>query len=86
MMMDLCVELESSPLDTDSVIEKGQALPLLLRLCISQMQAPNSGNYPEKNEHYKILNMASKSITYKLNTCTLDEIRSQINEASKVFG
>jgi hypothetical protein len=85
-IMDLCLELESIPLDVGSILEKGQALPVLLRLCISQMQAPNSGTYPGKHKHYEILQIASKSITYKVNTCTFDEIQSQINEASQAFG
>lgn len=85
-IMDLCLELESIPLDVDSILEKGRNLPFLLGLCLSQMQAPNSRNYPDKNKHYEILKMASKSITYKMNTCTLEEIRSQINDASHAFG
>jgi hypothetical protein len=83
---ELAVELESNPLDVDSILEKGKVLPFLIHLCISQMQAVNSNNYPDKNKHYEILQKASQSITYKMNNCTFSEIQSQVNDASKAFG
>ena len=85
-MKDLILELESTPLDKESVLEKGQSLPFLLHLSISQMQSTNSKNYPGKEKHYEILKRASESITYKMNDCTITQIQRQINEAFKAFG
>ena len=73
-------------MDEKLVLEKAAILPVVLRLCISQMKAYNSAGYPEKSKHLKILNTASESITYKSNTCTTEEIKVQINNAYKAFG
>ena len=85
-MRNLTLELENNPIDEDSILEKGEVLPFMLRLCISQIQAANSKNYPDKNRHYEILQRASESITYKMNDCTICEIQSQVNEAFRAFG
>lgn len=83
---DLVAESHRSPLDEKSVLEKGAALPFVLRLCISQMKAGDSASYPGKSKHLKILNAASECITYKTNTCTAEEIRIQVNNACMAFG
>ena len=61
-------------------------MPFLLRLCISQMKATDAAYYPGKDEHLKILGTASESITYKMNTCTIEEADSQIHKAYRAFG
>ncbi len=83
---DLVAESHRSPLVEKSVLEKGAALRFALRLCISQMKAGDSASYPEKSKHLKILNAASESITYKTNTCTVEEVRIQVNSAYMAFG
>jgi hypothetical protein len=83
---DLLEELDRSPMDEELVLEKAAVLSVVLRLCISQMQAGNSASYPEKSKHLNILNAASESITYKLNTCTTEEVKMQINNAYRAFG
>ena len=83
---DLVVELDRSPMDEQLVLEKAAALPIVLRLCIGQMKAIDSASYPEKSKHLNILNTASKSIAYKMNTCTTDEVRVQVTNAYMAFG
>lgn len=80
------MELDRSPKDEKLILEKAGALLIILRLCISQMKAGNSASYPEKSKHLNILNTASESITYKINTCTTEEVRVQVNNAYKAFG
>lgn len=83
---DLVVELDRSPMDEKLVLKKAAALPIMLRLCISQMKAGDSASYPEKSKHLNILNTASESISYKTNTCTLEEVIVQVNKAYMAFG
>jgi hypothetical protein len=83
---DLVEELDRSPVDEKLVLEKAAALLILHRLCIGQMKAGNSASYPEKSNHLNILNIASKSITYKINTCTTEEVMIQVNNAYTAFG
>lgn len=83
---DLVVELDRRPMDEKLVLEKAAILPFVLRLCISQMNARDSASYPEKSRHLNILNTASESITYKMNTCTLEEVIAQVNKAYMAFG
>ena len=85
-MRYLAGELENNSLDVDSIIENGRVLPFMINLCMSQMEALNSENYPDKNRHYEILQKASKLMTYKLNGCTFGEIQSQVNDAYQDFG
>lgn len=79
-------ELSVRPLDEERVIETGGYLVFLLGLCISQMNAHNSPSYPEKSNHLAILEKASTAITYKTNTCTVEEITDQVNLAYRAFG
>ena len=83
---DLVVELGGRPLDEKLVLEKAAALPFLLRLCISQMNASDSASYPEKRKHFEILTTASEAITYRTNTCTVEEVIAQVNKAYLAFG
>lgn len=86
IVRDLVAESHHRPLDEKLILEKGAVLPVVLRLCISQMKASDSASYPEKSQHLKILNAASESITYKTNTCTAEEVRIQVNNAYMAFG
>jgi hypothetical protein len=79
------LELAQSTLDEASVIELGSSLPFMLGLCLSQMSAPNSSSYPEKDRHIAILEEASKSMTYAINTCTAEQINLQVTEAYGAF-
>jgi len=83
---DVVIELARRPMDEKLVLEKAGQLSMLLRLCISQMKATNAAYYPGKIEHLKILQTASENMTYKINTCTIEEADSQINKAYKAFG
>lgn len=73
------------PLDEAAVVKKGGELIFLLGLCISQMKAPNSTSYPQRSEHLRILEEASNAITYKINTCTVEEVLTQIQAAYQAF-
>ena len=83
--MDLLVEIAQSPMDEETVIEKGSLLAFALGVCLSQMKAPDSPSYPGKNEHIDVLEKASEAITYRINTCAVEEIVTQINIASSMF-
>ena len=83
---EVLTELARRPLDEEIVVEKGGELLLALRLCISQMKAPNSTSYTGKSNHLAILEKASAAITYKINTCTVEEITTQVNAAYRAFG
>ena len=83
---DLVVELGRRPMDEKLVLEKAEALPFVLRLCISQMNASDSASYPEKSKHLNILNTASEAVTYKMNTRSLVEVIAQVNKAYMAFG
>ena len=83
---ELLTELERRPLDEECVVEKGGLLLFALGVCISQMKAPNSTSYPEKSKHLAILEKASAAITYKINTCTVEEVAKQVNAAYQAFG
>jgi hypothetical protein len=73
-------------LDEESVVKKGGELLFLLDVCISQMKAPASTSYSEKDRHLATLEKASAAITYKINTCTVEEIKRQVNTAYRAFG
>ena len=75
---EILKEAALHPLDEESVVKKGGELIILLGLCISQMKAPNSTAYPRKSEHLRILEEASTAIAYKFNTCTVEEVLTQI--------
>ncbi len=83
---EILTELDRRPLDEESVVEKGGGLIFLLRVCISQMKAPNSTSYPDKSKHLATLEKASAAITYKINACTVEELTTQVNAAYQAFG
>jgi len=82
----IILELEDKSLEDDYKVQEGNTLLFALGVCVSQMKAPNSENYPDKRKHVKILEEALSAITFKLNTSTIDEIVEQINVAYKSFG
>ena len=82
----LIVKFENEPLDEKLIIEEGNLLLFATGLCISQMKAADSKNYPDKAKHLKILDVALSVITLKLNTSSIDEVVDQINNAYKSFG
>ena len=83
---DVVIELERKPMDEDLVIKKAGELPFILRLCLSQMNAGDAADYKEKSKHLEILQSASNAITYKMNTCTIEEAIVQVNKAFMAFG
>ena len=83
---EVVVELERRPMDEKLVLEKAGELSFLLSLCIGQMKAADAAQYPEKNKHLNILQNASEAITYKMNTCTIEEAKAQVSKAYKAFG
>ena len=83
---ELLLELERHPLDEESIVEKGGLLLFALGVCISQMRAPYSTPNPEKSKHLTTLEKASASITYTINTCTLEEVTKQVSTAYSAFG
>lgn len=83
---DLLAELATDPRDESVILEKGVEAAFLLGVCISQFRAPNSKSYPGKEEHMQRLKQADDAIKYMLNTCTVEEISSQVPAACKAFG
>lgn len=80
------MELNKNPSHADTVIELGGQLKLLLGVCISQMKAPDSASYPDRLEHLAVLEKADSAITYKINTCTVEQISNQVTAAYREFG
>lgn len=82
---EIVAVLDVYPLDEEFIREKGALLAFALDLCVSQMNAPNSGTYPEKSAHLAKLKKAQEVVTYKVNTCTVDEISSQVTTAYRAL-
>ena len=82
----LIAKFEDEPLDEKFIIEEGNLLLFATGVCISQMRAVDSKNYPDKAKHLKILKHALSVITFKMNTSTVDEVVEQISNAYKSFG
>lgn len=80
------MELERRPLKEESIIDNGTQLAFALNLCVGQMKAADGMRYPEKSAQLAILKRAQGTITYKLNTCTVEEISNQVTAAYKAFG
>ena len=80
------VKFEDMSLDEQFIIQEGNLLLFATGLCISQMKAADSKNYPDKAKHLKILEQALSAISFKLNTSTVDEVVEQISNAYKSFG
>ena len=62
----IILELEDKSLDEEYKVQRGNTLIFATRICVSQMSAPNSENYPEKRKHVQILEEALSAITFKL--------------------
>ena len=86
MFQEVLMALEHKPLDEQYVLDKGAQLIFALGISISQMKSADSAHYPEKSVHLTILEQAKRSITYKINTCTIEEISEQVTGAYKAFG
>jgi hypothetical protein len=84
--VELLAELERRPIDEESILENGAQLAFALNVCVGQMKAPDSASYELKSEPLSALEKAQAAITYKINTCTVEEISSQIAAAFKAFG
>ena len=82
----LIVKFEDESLDEQFIIKEGNLLLFATGVCISQMKATDSKNYPDKAKHLNILEEALSAITFKLNTSTVDEVVEQISNAYKSFG
>ena len=82
----LIVKFKDESLDEKFIIKEGNLLLFATGLCISQMKAADSKNYPDKAKHLKILDEALSAITFKLNTSSIDEVVDQISNAYKSFG
>ena len=83
---EILTELEQQPLNEESILDKGAQLAFALDLCVGQMKSAQSTFYPEKRAHLAILEEAQGDITYKINTCTVEEISRQVTVAYKAFG
>ncbi len=83
---EILAELEQQPLNEESILDKGAQLAFALDLCVGQMKSAQSTFYPEKRAHLAILEEAQGEITYKINTCTVEEISRQVTVAYKAFG
>ena len=79
-------DLDRRPMNEELVVRKAGELLFLLGVCLSQMKASNAASYPEKDKHLSILQSASDAITYKINTCTIEEATTQVNRAYMAFG
>ena len=82
---EIVTALQRDPLDEEFVLEKASQLAFVLNLCLSQMNAPDSHSYPEKSVHQERLKAAQARITFKVNTCTIEEVSSQITAACRAF-
>ena len=83
---EIIAELGRHPLNEEFIVDRGAQLVFLLGVCVSQMKAANSSSYPEKTVHLARLEEAEGAITYKMNTCTVDEISRQVTVAYRAFG
>ena len=83
---EILTALEQHPLNEESILEQGAQLAFALDICIGQMKSADSAYYPEKSVQLAILEKAKGAITYKINTCTIEEISRQVTAAYKAFG
>ena len=79
-------ELDRRPLNEELVLKMAGELLFLLGICLSQMKAVDAASYPEKDKHLSILQSASEALTYKINTCTIEEATIQVNKTYMAFG
>ena len=83
---EILTELERQPLNEELILEKGAQLVFALGVCVAQMKSTRSTVYAEQRAQLTILEVAKGEITYKINTCTVDEISKQVTLAYKAFG
>lgn len=83
---DLLAILETDAANERVILEKGAEAAFLLGICISQLRAPDSRSYPGKEKHLERLEQARDAISFSLNTCTIEEISSQVPAVCKAFG
>jgi hypothetical protein len=83
---EVVTELDRRPMNEELVLNEAGKLLFLLGVCLSQMKAGDAASYPEKDKHLSILQSASEAITYKINTCTIEEATIQVNKAYMAFG
>jgi hypothetical protein len=83
---EVVTELDRRPLNEELVLKMAEELLFLLGICLSQMKAVDAASYPEKDKHLSILQNASEALTYKINTCTIEETTIQVNKAYLAFG
>jgi hypothetical protein len=67
-------------------VKKSGELLFLFEVFLSQMKASNAALYPEKDKQQSILQSASDAITHKINSCTTEEVTTQVNKAYMAFG
>ena len=83
---EILTELERQPLNEEWILDRGVQLAFALDICVAQLKASQSTFYPEKRAHLVTLEEAKGEITYKFNTCTVEEISKQVTAAYKAFG
>lgn len=83
---EILTELERQPLNEELIVEKGAQLVFVLELCVGQMKSTRRTVDAEQRAQLAILEVAKGDITYKINTCTVDEISKQVTLAYKAFG
>ncbi len=83
---EILTALEQHPPDEQYILDKGAQLVFALDICVGQMKSSDSMYYPEKSVHLANLEQAKRAITFKINTCTIEEISKQVTSAYKAFG
>ena len=82
---DILSDFDQHPLNDESIIDKGSILVFALGFCVSQMKAPDSEPSPEKSVHLAKLEKAKSLISYKMYTCTVEEVLEQVTSAYSAF-
>jgi hypothetical protein len=83
---EVVTELDRRPLNEELVLKMAGELIFLLGICLSQMKAFDAASYPGKDKHLSILQSASEVLTYKINTCTIEQATIQVKKAYMAFG
>ncbi len=86
MFQEILMALEQKPLDEQYILDRGAQLNFALAICLSQMKSADSAHYPDKSVHLAILEQAERTITYKINTCTIEDISRQVTSAYRALG
>lgn len=83
---EILTELERQPLNEELIVEKGAELLFGLGVCVEQMRSTRRTIDAEQRAQLAKLELAKGDITYKFNTCTVDEISKQVTLAYRAFG